>query len=132
MHSAVCRVFECFSKAGEFFSLYLLMGDKSYCEIFMWPRLINGSVGLHDKHADQPIQDLPTPQMKQPTFSSSACDFPKTRNCSKTPLPRIKDKTTEMLELAICTIVTRNQARDETETSKHITNTQIGQENSNL
>jgi hypothetical protein len=47
----------------------------------MWPRLINGSVGLHDKHADQPIQDLPTPhpQMKQPTFSSSACDFPKTR-----------------------------------------------------
>ena len=98
----------------------------------MWPRLINGSVGLHDKHADQPIQDFPTPQMKQPTFSSSACDFPKTRNCSKTPLPKIKGKMTELAELAISTTVTRNQARGETETSKHTTNTQIGLENSNL
>ena len=57
--------------------------------------------------------------MKQPTFSSSTCDFPKSKSYSKNPLPKIKGKINEVLDFAISTIVTRNQARGETETSKH-------------
>jgi hypothetical protein len=69
--------------------------------------------------SDVSIQQFPSPQMKQSTFSSSTCDFPKSKSYSKNPLPKIEGKINEVLDFAISTIMTRNQAIGETETSKH-------------
>lgn len=88
VHSAVFS--NVCQRLGNFFflSFYLLVGAKIYCEFLCSPGLRMAAQDYTTSMPTNQFNIFQSPQMKQPTFSSAACDFQKLEIAVKLPSPK--------------------------------------------